>query len=462
MGSDGFQVLKVVEEDGIPSDWNRATVQQLLSDGSLELVQDGNHGGNYPKPDEFADSGIPLITGADINNNVLNLRECKFVKPEKAEKLRIGLARTGDILLSHKGTMGKTAIVPALATPYIVLNPQLTLYRVSENGALDRRYLKYFFGSAHFQTFLNRISAISTISTLSLTAQKSIEIVFPSKPEQQAIAQILASFDDKIELNRRMNATLEAMAQALFKSWFVDFDPVKAKAAGRAPEGMDAATAALFPSEFQDSELGPIPKGWQVGAVKDFADLNNWTLRNSDRLEHIEYIEISAVNKGEVAEVVTYERGSEPSRARRRLRHGDTVLSTVRPEREAYFLCLHPSDSLIASTGFAVISPRDANWAFLHAALSRAEIFETLGNLADGGAYPAVRPEMIGNLELLVPAERQIIELFHQSVAPLYERANANRIESRSLAEIRDALLPKIISGQLRIPDAGAVAEAAL
>jgi type I restriction enzyme S subunit len=206
------QRLRVIDDGRVPSDWSRMTIQELLEHGSLELVQDGNHGGNYPKQDDFSDSGIPLITGADIENRTINFRSCKFLKPARAAKLLIGFAKSGDILLSHKGTMGKTAIVPAISAPYIILNPQLTLYRVSKDSQLDRYFLKYFFDSSAFQSFLTRISSISTISTLSLGVQKQLEIPFPSIAEQRAIASILGALDDKIDLNRRMNETLEAMA----------------------------------------------------------------------------------------------------------------------------------------------------------------------------------------------------------------------------------------------------------
>jgi type I restriction enzyme S subunit len=180
------------------------------------------------------------------------------------------------------------------------------------------------------------------------------------------------------------------MARALFKSWFVDFAPVRAKAEGRDP-GLPKEIADLFPDSFKNSELGEIPKGWRVGSVSDVAGINTWTLDRTDPLPVIDYIEISEVMRGEIASTVRYERGSEPSRARRRLKHGDTVLSTVRPDRRAHFLCLDPPETLVASTGFAVLSPREGDWAFLYAAVTRREVCGELGRLADGGAYPAVR-----------------------------------------------------------------------
>ncbi len=149
-----------------------------------------------------------------------------------------------------------------------------------------------------------------------------------------------------------------------------------------------------------------------------------------------------------------YVRGSEPSRARRRLRHGDTVLSTVRPDRGAYFLCLNPSESLIASTGFAVITPKRVPWSYAFAALAREDVLLELGHLADGGAYPAVRPEIIANLRIVLPTNRKILDRFHSLCEPLYLRADANRRESRILGAIRDALLPRLLSGAIRVKGA--------
>lgn len=249
-----------------------------------------------------------------------------------------------------------------------------------------------------------------------------------------------------------MNQTLEAMARATFKSWFVDFDPVRAKAEDRDP-GLPRDLAALFPDNFEDSDLGEIPKGWEIKTVADLAELNSWTLSKSDDLDRIEYVEISEVSRGDVGTIQVFQRGEEPSRARRRLRHGDTVLSTVRPDRGSYFLCLQPTENLVASTGFAVFTPTKAPWSLLHATLTQPELFEQLGHLADGGAYPAVRPEVIGQRQLPWPDKTEITDAFHGICGPLYEKAEQNRRESRTLAALRDAMLPKLLSGEIRVKD---------
>jgi type I restriction enzyme S subunit len=193
-------------------------------------------------------------------------------------------------------------------------------------------------------------------------------------------------------------------------------------------------------------------EGAGMKKVGEIAEVNSWTLGRDDNLDRIEYIEISEVSRGNIANVKVFHRGEEPSRARRRLRHGDTVLSTVRPERGSYFLCLHPSPNLIASTGFAVITPAKVPWSYIYTALAQPEVFQQFGHLADGGAYPAIRPEIIAEWEIPWPDDDRTLDEFHRISAPLYEHAEQNRQESRTLAALRDALLPRLISGELRVP----------
>jgi len=198
-----------------------------------------------------------------------------------------------------------------------------------------------------------------------------------------------------------------------------------------------------------------LPIGWRHAAIEEICAVNAWTLGKSDDLETLEYVEISEVSRGNIANIVTYTRGKEPSRARRRLRHGDTVLSTVRPDRGSYFIALNPPENRVASTGFAVLavlSPTKVPWSFIHAALTLPEVSDHLGQMADGGAYPAVRPEIIGAMKVAVPTEPKILEAFHRICAPYFEQAEANRTQSRTLATLRDTLLPKLLSGELSVP----------
>jgi type I restriction enzyme, S subunit len=376
-------------------------------------------------PDEYTQSGVPLLRGVNVNKGRFHDDDFVFISEAAADRLAKFESFPDDVLLVHKGTLGKIGLMPKHRRfhRYIMGNSML---RVRCNPKiLVPEYLYYWLGSAAGTNYLlSRVSQVGVPQIQHpLTTLRECRLPVPPLGAQHTIAHILGTLDDKIELNRRMNHTLEAMALALFKSWFVD-----------------------------PTQKG-LPQGWRNSPVSELCEINSWTLAKGDNLEHIEYVEISEVSRGNIADIQLYERGTEPSRARRRLRHGDSVLSTVRPDRGSYFLCLHPSPNLIASTGFAVLTPRKAPWSFIHAAMTQDEVFDYLGKHADGGAYPAIRPDIIGTLEVPLPPQPEILESFHRVCAPLYERAEHNRRESRTLALLRDTLLPKLLSGALQIKD---------
>jgi type I restriction enzyme S subunit len=325
---------------------------------------------------------------------------------------------------------------------------------VRGNELSDTRFLRYLIEATDISGYVTG----SAQPKLSQGSLNSIRVRVPELPVQRAIAAVLGSLDDKIEVNRRTARVLEGLARTIFRSWFVDFDPVRRAAAGE-PTGLPDDLAALFPTHLVDSPLGDIPEGWEVGTLGDIANINANTLAKADPLDIIDYIEISEVMRGEVKQITRYERGSEPSRARRRLTNGDTVLSTVRPDRGAHFLCLNPLPSLVASTGFAVLTPKTDDSAFVYIASTRAEVSRTLGQLADGGAYPAVRPEVVAQLPLVIPDEAAR-SAFQRTAEPLMLGAFEARQQSATLAALRDALLPKLISGELPVPAAEAAVAA--
>ncbi len=345
------------------------------------------------------------------------------------------------VVTGRYGTIGQVFLIKE---DYWPLNTTLWVKDFHGN---DPHFASYLLRTIDFQSCSDK----SSVPGVNRNDLHRIPVLLPPLAEQKAIALVLGALDDKIELNRRINATLEAMARALFLSWFVDFDPVRAKLDGRPPAALDLATAAVFPEHFAHGEHDMLPVGWRLAAIEEVCTINSWTLCKNDDLETLEYVEISEVSRGNIANIATYERGEEPSRARRRLRHGDTVLSTVRPDRGSYFLALNPPDNRVASTGFAVLTPTKVPWSFIHAALTQTEVSDHLGQMADGGAYPAVRPEIIGVMQVSLPNETKILDAFHRACAPLFEQAEANRTQSRTLATLRDALLPKLLSGELSV-----------
>ena len=203
--------------------WPIYTVQQLVDLGMIEPPMDGNHGAIHPKASDYVSEGIPFIMANDLANGKINYHSCAFITEAQAATLRKGFAKPGDVLLTHKATVGRTAIV---SNEYdtIILTPQVTYYRVIKG--LNRRYLKYYFDTNIFQQlFSNWADAGSTRAYLGITAQRKLPIIVPPIEIQNAIAAICGSLDDKIELNNRINENLERQAQAIYKSWFVDFEP---------------------------------------------------------------------------------------------------------------------------------------------------------------------------------------------------------------------------------------------
>ena len=370
---------------------------------------------------------------------------------DSPEKLII---RPGDLYISLKDVTQTGDLLGAVSRvpPYVPEGrlTQDTVKLIFKDDTISKDYVYWVLRTPQYRAYCKNRGT----GTTNLDLSRNDFLIFPIPELTAERAGLVDTFEDvegKIELNRRMNATLEAMARALFRSWFVDFDPVRAKAEGREPAGMDAATAALFPDEFENSDLGEIPKGWRVMRIDELAEINSWSLTNSYTIDPIDYIEISEVSKGEVYSIQRYPMGKEPSRARRRLRHGDTVLSTVRPDRESYFLAYEPEPTLIASTGFAVVTPTIAPWTFVHVALTRPEIFEYLGQVADGGAYPAIRSDVVARIEMMWPANPALVQQYHRQCEGWLAMAERNKQQSRTLAALRDVLLPRLLAGEIPV-----------
>src|SRR3989442_7310672 len=251
--------------------WPTMTVEQLQQRRIL-LVEDGNHGEYRPRPDEFVSAGVAFIRAADMDSGRVLFESASKINAHARQRITKGIGAPGDVLLSHKGTVGKLALVPDDA-PAFVCSPQTTFWRTLDQERLDRKFLYAFLRSPGFHAQLaTRAGETDMAPYVSLTSQRGLLVTLPPITVQHAIAQILGALDDKIEVNRQMNEALEATARALFKSWFVDFDPVRAKAEGR-DLGLPQPLADLFPARLVDSELGEIPEGWEVKSIGDLADV---------------------------------------------------------------------------------------------------------------------------------------------------------------------------------------------
>jgi type I restriction enzyme S subunit len=434
-------------------EWRTATVRQLVDDAILERPLDGNHGEMHPKASDFVQSGIPFIMASDLVGGRVDTTHCAFITEQHARSLRKGFALQGDVLISHKATMGRTAYIDKIESPFLMLTPQVTYYRVKDDGRLSARYLKLYFDSREFQLLFDTWGHKgSTRSYLGITSQLDLPIVLPPLPEQRAIAHILGTLDDKIELNRRMNDTLEAIARALFKSWFVDFDPVRAKAEGRDP-GLPQPLADLFPARLVDSELGEIPEGWEVGSILAHARLISGGTPKTDRTEYwngpIAWASAKDVSQSDGAFLI----GTERTITERGLEESATqvvpALCSVVVARGATTgrMVLLGRDMAMNQTCYALATMTETPFA-LYCRL-REEI-DALVHAAHGSVFDTITTSTFASSSVVLPA-RPVLSAYEEQIAPQFERVLRSVEESRTLLALRDALLPKLISGELRV-----------
>ena len=348
----------------------------------------------------------------------------------------------------------------------------------STDAAVDTEFL--YWKTRNSQIWPKRGSAQPFISQ---GDARALQLKLPPLPEQRAIAHILGTLDDKIELNRRMNQTLDEMARALFKSWFLDFDPVLAKAAlkqhalgnhagpnaepngsGAAPASkwtverarmyldvMDPQVVNLFPDRLVDSEQRKIPEGWEVKGLGELVKLNSESWSRTNRPAYVEYIDLANTKWGVIEATQDFLWRDAPSRAKRVIRTGDTIVGTVRPGNGSYSFI--GRNGLTASTGFAVLRPNHPKYRELvYLAATIPSNIERLAHMADGAAYPAVRPEVVCETDLAIPnAASEPLHYFSNFAGSILDSIESTKAESLDLAAQRDALLPRLVSGETRI-----------
>jgi type I restriction enzyme, S subunit len=337
-------------------------------------------------------------------------------------------------------------VVTYSACDYWPLNT--ALYVVDFHGN-DPRFAYYLLKGFDFQGY----NSGSAQPSLNRNFIHPIPIDVPPLREQQAIAHILGTLDDKIGLNRRMSETLEATALALFKSWFIDFDPVRAKK-GRGPS-LPRHVAELFPNGFRDSELGEIPDGWDLGQFKrtvEHLKEQEDPLASPHVLFH--HFSIPAFDEGKWPRA---ELGSEIKSLKFRVPPGVILLSKLNPEIERVWLVdVMPSNRAVCSTEFLVLRPRPPYTAFYVYCFARSPLFrQQIEALVTGTSksHQRAQPEAILNLPVILPPA-SVLSLFDKAVSNSLTRILKAHRESHTLSSLRDALLPKLISGELRVKDA--------
>ncbi|GMU44487.1 MAG: type I restriction-modification system subunit S [Lysobacterales bacterium] len=416
--------------------------------------------GSRMKADAYVARGVPVIRGNNISDTRALVGEFVFVSSETADELRACNVYADDLVFPHRGAIGQVAIVPAVGAERYMLSTSL-MKLTCDKDRVDPKFVFYFFRSE-----LGRHALLQHASTVGtpgigqpLTSLRSIRLPVPPLPEQRAIAHILGTLDDKIELNRRMSETLEAMARALFKSWFVDFDPVRAKMEGRDP-GLPQALADLFPARLVDSELGEIPEGWAVMPLTGAVEVN--PTRSLRRGVAAPYLDMANMpTRGHSADdVVDREFGSGM-----RFINGDTLVARITPCLEngktAFVDFLENGQVGWGSTEYIVLRPKPPLPEEYAYCLARSAEFRefAIQSMTGTSGRQRVPAESLAHFRMAVPP-RPIAEAFGRAVKPRFARASAAVRESRTFAALRDALLPKLISGELRVSGTASRAKA--
>jgi type I restriction enzyme S subunit len=395
---------------------------------------------------DFTTDGHRVISAKLIKENRIDWTadEPRYIDRQTYAKWMRTELRADDVLLTSEAPLGETAYI--WRSVDWCLGQRLYAIRTKKE-ILHGRYLYYALRSDMVRQDLFSRETGTTVVGIRQSELRKVGIPLPPLSEQRAIADILGALDDKIELNRRMNATLEAMARALFQSWFVDFDPVRAKIEGRSPAEMDAATAALFPAALQESELGPIPAGWRVARLGEVFDLTMGqsppsTTYNEDGVG-LPFYQGSTDFGFRIPTRRIY--CSEPTRTSQ----ADDALISVRAPVGALNWCI---ETCCIGRGVAAVRSRERSPSFTFYTLeSMRSMFEIYDG--QGTVFGSISKTDFQRLPVMMPAG-QVIREFERTANPLDVRIRENELESRRLASLRDTLLPKLLSGELAIDQA--------
>ena len=438
------------------------TVQELVDLQIIEKPLDGNHGSIHPTSKDYVEDGIPFIMASDLSNGLVNFSSCKFITEKQANTLRKGFSIAGDILLSHKATIGRTATVQENKYPFLVLTPQVTYYRVKDKQKLNNLYLKYYFDSQYFQSILQQWAGSgSTRAYIGITEQLKLPIILPDIDTQNEIVEIINGLDQKIQLNTQINQTLEQIAQALFKSWFVDFDPVRAKVqalsdglsleqaelaamqaiSGKTAEELTALsqaqpdryaelaeTAKAFPCEMVEVDGVEVPKGWEVKRIEEVIKKIPVGKKYSSKTAFSEGL-VPILDQGRSG-VIGY--------------HNDEPGVKASIEDPIIVFANHTCYMRLISYDFSAIQnvfafkgkECDVFWVYL-ATLGKQEFVEYKGHF----------PDFLIK-EIIVPPKK-LTALFRKYVKESFSKIFINDRENSSLAKIRDLLLPKLLNGEI-------------
>lgn len=428
-----------------PADFSASSLGDLCDPDNG--AQTGPFGSQLHQKD-YVPIGTPILTVEHLGENRILHQDLPRVTEHDKDRLSKYILRKGDIVFSRVGSVDRRALVRESEEGWLFSGRCL---RVRPNPKkIDPGYLSYFFGLPSFQEYIRSIAVGATMPSLNTKILSEVIIFYPSLSEQRAIAHILGTLDDKIESNRRINETLEEMARALFKSWFVDFDLVRAKMEGR-DTGLPQHMADLFPDRMVDSELGEIPEGWEVRKLSEMIDLNpKRPLQNRKLAPYLDMANMPT--NGHVPDVVR----ERPYGSGMRFINGDTLVARITPCLEngktAYVDFLKDGETGWGSTEYIVlkpIPPLPDEFAYYLARSTRFREF-AIQNMTGTSGRQRVPAKALSEFLFALPPGHIAIK-FGKIARSMLSRVSAAAQESNILVILRDTLLPRLVSGELRL-----------
>ena len=422
----------------------------LVPLGEVATFINGDRSTNYPKGDDYVADGIPFISAADLSDGCVQKSSVKRISTAAYERLRSGKIRHKDVLYCLRGSIGKLAFVRKQEVGAIASS--LVIVRATEK--VDARYLYFILCSQAGQQAAASLNNGSAQPNLSVGELQKVTIPLPPLTVQREIAATLDSFDDRITLLRETNGTLEAIAQALFKSWFVDFDPVRAKMEGRAPEGMDEATAALFPDSFEETELGLVPRGWAIKTIADVSTVGigktpprkeqHWFSENP---EDVRWVSIRDMGLVGTYACCTSEYLTNEAVERFNVRRvpDNTVIMSFKMTigRVAITDGEMTTNEAIAHFKLSERAAVSTEYIYLHLKQFDFTRLSSTSSIAD-----AVNSKTVREIPILVPGI-DVMSVFQEQISAIFAILKNAEQQAQTIASLRDTLLPRLISGRI-------------
>ena len=411
-----------------------------------------------PMATEYVESGIPFLRSLNIDQFNINSNDLKYVTPEFHHRIKKSSLHPGDVAIVRTGKPGTCAVIP----DWLQEANCSDLVIVRCGREIRPHFLCYWVNSKathHIES--HTVGAVQ--QHFNVGAAKTMKVAVPSLHKQDQVLELLRGLDDRITLLRETNTTLEAIAQALFKSWFVDFDPVRAKQEGREPEGMDADTAALFPDSFEESELGLVPKGWHIGSIGQIAEVIDCLHSKKPELisEGWPFLQLSNIRDDGLLDAsnVSYITEADYRKwiSRIEVSEGDCVITNV---GRVGAVAQIPSGFKAAMGRNMTAMRLKHDWpypTYLIELLQSSWMLTEIKRRTDiCTILDALNVRNIPELRCVL-APSDVMRNFELSSRPLRASMEANLERANNLATLRDTLLPRLISGQLRLPDAEAM-----